>query len=228
MKNHDGIQMAWLDNKIYVVQNGLERVRVYADEAPFNELQDEIKLKGLDNPMGLYASACSQSLLIGDVINDCFWKIQLPGEEVSRWDINDPPGRALAMSITPDDELLAVIRHDPPYKAFVDRLRREFEEAEQQQKFDADENDKRVENDDVNGGAENDDDEMMMMMMMMMMKMKKLAMQKLRINQLFHFHFHLITYLKIVIVIVVGIVTVMRLILNVSYHYASTDWRMDH
>ena len=157
MKNRDGIQMAWLDNKIYVVHKGLERVRVYADEAPFNELQDEIKLEGLGNPMGLYANACSQLLLIGDDINDCFWKIQLPGKEVSRWDINDPPGRPLAMSITTDDELLAVIRHNPPYKAFVDNLRREFEEAEQTKKIDADENDKRVENDDVNGGAGNDD-----------------------------------------------------------------------
>ena len=168
LKDQDGIQIAWLDNKIYVIQGGLDRVRIFADEAPFNELQDRIEMEGLGDSTRLVASVCSQLLVISDDTNKCFWKIQLPGNEVTRWDM-DPPGSVLSMSITSDDELLVAIEHDPPHMDYIVTLKKEFEQAQQKDEFDDDENDERVENDDVNDkgeendhendGAENDDDD---------------------------------------------------------------------
>ena len=76
--------MAWLENKIYVVEAGIKRVRVFADRAPFNELPEGIEIEGLDTAMGLIFIACAayRSIFISDRMNYCIWKIQMPSREL--------------------------------------------------------------------------------------------------------------------------------------------------
>ena len=99
--------VAWLDNKIYIAHYGMEGVRVFNDHTPFTELPERIRIKDLFLPFGMVASTISNSIFIGDFC--CIWKIQLPDNKLSKLSsklVNYDPEH---LSITPDNELLAVV-----------------------------------------------------------------------------------------------------------------------
>ena len=102
----DVVEMAWLENNIYILQPGMRRIRVFADQAPFDELPGGIELNRLKHSFSLVASAKHRSLFISDTSNQCIWQIKMPGKRVKRWDMDG--GVPWQMSITPDDELLVV------------------------------------------------------------------------------------------------------------------------
>ena len=102
--------VAWLENKIYVVCGGSNRVHVYPDEEPFDELEDDrIEIKEMEDPWDMAASGVSRSILIGDYGNECIWRIQMPSKEISRWKID---GRPWGLSINSSDELIVFVRVD--------------------------------------------------------------------------------------------------------------------
>ena len=97
-----GCPIAWLEDKLYVAFKGISSVRVFADRAPFEELEETIEIENMD-PFSMTSSAANRSIFIGDS-KGCIWKIQMPEREVSRWEI---VGEASDLSITPKGELLA-------------------------------------------------------------------------------------------------------------------------
>ena len=103
------IEIAWLENKIYVAYVGIKRVRVFADQAPFNELPEGIEIKELDFVHGMTASASTRSLFISDNTRCCVWAIELPNNVLKHIEVRFCPSH---MSITPDDELLVVVEDE--------------------------------------------------------------------------------------------------------------------
>ena len=53
----DVVEMAWLENNIYVIQPGMRRIRVFADQAPFKELPGGIELNRMRHPYSIASSA---------------------------------------------------------------------------------------------------------------------------------------------------------------------------
>ena len=101
------MKLAWLENRIYVVHSGIPRVRVFSDRAPFEELEG-IEVKELDTPFGIEACPVNRALFINDFNQGCIFKIQMPNEELTRWDIG--LGREpMTISITPNMELLVAV-----------------------------------------------------------------------------------------------------------------------
>ena len=96
--------VAWLDNKIYITHYGMQGVRVFTDHTPFTELPERISIKELFLPCGMVASTISNSIFISD--SCCIWKIQLPDNKLSSKLVYSDPEH---LSITPDNELLAVM-----------------------------------------------------------------------------------------------------------------------
>ena len=103
----DLVEMAWLENNIYIIQPG-RRIRVFSDQAPFNELPGGIELNRMRHPFSIVSSATHRSLFISDTSDQCkcIWQITMPGKRVKRWDMDGAVPWQL--SITPDDELLVV------------------------------------------------------------------------------------------------------------------------
>ena len=98
--------VAWLDNKIYVAHYGMKGVRVFTDRTPFTELPERINIKKFEHPCGMVASTISNSIFISDMYPS-IWKIQLPDYKLCRMKFSsDYPEH---LSITPDNELLAVM-----------------------------------------------------------------------------------------------------------------------
>ena len=95
--------IAWLENKLYVAHPGESCVRVYADRAPYEELEETIVIEGMKDPWRMTASAGTRSIFIGDKKSKCLWKIQMPEKELSRWELGGEPSDLL---ITPNGELL--------------------------------------------------------------------------------------------------------------------------
>ena len=112
------IEIAWLENKIYVTYVGIKRVRVFADQAPFNELPEGIEIKELDCVYGMTASASTRSLFLSDNMHSCVWVIELPNNVLKHIEVRFCPSH---MSITPGDELLVVVEDErkcwPPIHA---------------------------------------------------------------------------------------------------------------
>ena len=108
---HCGVQMAeegipgiaWLENKLYVAYPGESCVRIFADRAPYEELEETIVIEGMKKPWRMTASAGSRSIFIGDKKSNCLWKIQMPEKELNRWELGGEPSD---LSITPKGELL--------------------------------------------------------------------------------------------------------------------------
>ena len=104
------IEIAWLENKIYVTYFGIKRVRVFSDQVPFNELPEGIEIKELLFARGMAASATTRSLFISDSLGCCVWKIEFPNNILKCYHcfLLVPT----LISITPDDELLVVVDDD--------------------------------------------------------------------------------------------------------------------
>ena len=103
-ENETDAQVAWLGNKIYITHYDMRGVRVFTDHPPFKELPERINIKKLFLPCGMVASTLSTSIFISDRF--CIWKIQLPENKLSRVRVHSDIDH---LSITPDNELLAVM-----------------------------------------------------------------------------------------------------------------------
>ena len=107
----DGV--TWLENKIYVVCRESNRVHVFPDQEPFDELkEEEIKIEGMNDPWDMSASKVSRSMFISDPDDRCVWRVQMPGGGISRWEMDGTPG---SLSITSSDELIVVVRREDRY-----------------------------------------------------------------------------------------------------------------
>ena len=101
--------VTWMENKIYVVGRGSNRVHVFRDQEPFDELnEEEIKIKGMKRPRDVSASKTSRSIFISDHGDRCLWKVQMPGGKISRCRMDGTPR---SISITSSDELIVVQQH---------------------------------------------------------------------------------------------------------------------
>ena len=106
--------VAWLEENIYVVHESSNIVYVYPDqESIYGSKDGNIELKGMKDPLDMVASKRSRSIFISDRDNRCLWRIQMPGKEVSRCEVDGEPYR---MSISSSDVLVVhVIRDDREY-----------------------------------------------------------------------------------------------------------------
>ena len=135
------VEVAWLEDKIYVVHSNMKRVRVFSDRAPFIELPEGIEIKGLGEPTDLVASSVYRSIFISDNKNLCIWKIQMPNKVVTRWEVYR--GCPWSLSITPDVELLAFIKLRPSifYKDDDEETEEERNNEDNGAEIDDDDND---------------------------------------------------------------------------------------
>ena len=129
------VQVAWLENKIYAIHSNIKRVRVFSDRSPFSELPEGIEIKGLGDPFGLVAHSANRSFFISDMKNFCIWKIQMPNRAVIRWETQGGSPRSL--SITPDMDLLAVVKFCGP----VSHKRKNGDDNEDAAEAEGEEND---------------------------------------------------------------------------------------
>ena len=106
--------VTWLENKIYVVCRGSNRVHVFPDQEPFQELkEEEIKISDMKQPWDMTASKVSQSIFITDRGERCLWRVQMPGGAISRHEMDGMPS---TLYITSSDELIVVgVREDHWY-----------------------------------------------------------------------------------------------------------------
>ena len=105
--------MAWLGNKIYIVCSDSNRLHVYPDQEPFDELKDDrIEIKEMEIPGDMAASGVSRSIFICDFVNRCIWRIKMPSKEISQWKSD---GRPEGLSINSSDELIVVVYRDDRY-----------------------------------------------------------------------------------------------------------------
>ena len=75
--------LAWLENKLYLVHEQSQKVRVFEGHAPFNELPEAIELRGILGFVGgVVASQIHRSLFISDEVSRSICKIQLPKKEL--------------------------------------------------------------------------------------------------------------------------------------------------
>ena len=98
------LHVAWLDNKIYIMQSDRKRVRVFTDHTPITEISTPIHIEKLGVTNCMVASTLSKSIFISDRF--CIWKIQLPDNKLSRIWVHREPDH---LSITLNNELLAVM-----------------------------------------------------------------------------------------------------------------------
>ena len=101
------VGVAWLEGKIYVITNESNTVHVYPDHPSLDRSKHgTILLKGMKNPRDMVASKLSRSIFISDQDNRCLWKIQMPGREISRWDID---GISHNMSVSSSEILVLCV-----------------------------------------------------------------------------------------------------------------------
>ena len=105
--------VTWLENKIYVVCRGSNRVHVFPDQEPFDELkEEEIKIEGMKRPCDISASKVSRSMFISDPGDRCLWRVQMPVGGISRWEMDVT---LESLSITSSDELIVDVQREDRY-----------------------------------------------------------------------------------------------------------------
>ena len=109
--NHNVVMgVAWLEENIYVVYRYYNIVYVHPDQESTDGSTDgNIELKGMKYPCDMVASKLSRSIFISDHDNRCLWRIQMPGREISRWEVD---GRPYEMSISSSDVLVVHVVRD--------------------------------------------------------------------------------------------------------------------
>ena len=105
--------VAWLEENIYVVCRSSNIVSVHPDQESIDGSTDgNIELKGMKDPYDMAASELSRSIFICDR-GLCLWKIQMPGREIGRWEVDGKPNN---LSISSSDVLVVcVVRDDSNY-----------------------------------------------------------------------------------------------------------------
>ena len=87
-----------MEDKIYVVCNKSNRIRVFQDEVPFDALpDDEIVISNMDEPYDIVASKASRSIFVsnGSVLGGHLLKIQMLGKNVSRQKVSGKPDKLI-------------------------------------------------------------------------------------------------------------------------------------
>ena len=121
--------VAWLDRAIYVTYNNLRSVRVFNGETPFHELPP-IRIDELEMPQAMVACAWMHCICISEKSKECIWKIDIFKDNlVNKMDV-DWKGTPLHLSITPDNELLAVVERPCPVHEVDDDLQFEFDSSD--------------------------------------------------------------------------------------------------
>ena len=101
-------RMAWLDHAVYVTYDNLRSVRVFKDESPFTELSP-IHIEDLVMPDSMVACAWMHKIYIGVSQESIIWKIDCTNNtSVIKLPI-DLMGTPVHLSITTDNNLLAVV-----------------------------------------------------------------------------------------------------------------------
>ena len=91
--------VAWLEGNIYVVIDETNIVYVHPDQESIDGSKEgNIELDGMENPWNMVASQLSRSIFISEPGNNCFWRIQMPGRKISRWDVDGEPNDMLISS----------------------------------------------------------------------------------------------------------------------------------
>ena len=109
--------VTWLENKIYVVCRKSNKVHVFQDQEPFDEVEEErIQIEGMADPWDISASQVSRTIFISDNDNRCLWKVHVPDGTLSRWEMD---GRPETLSITPSDELLVVVDREDHHDLII-------------------------------------------------------------------------------------------------------------
>ena len=104
------VGVAWLEENIYVVYRSSNIVSVHpGQESIVGSKDGNNKLKGMKDPYDMVASKLSRSIFISDRDNRCLWRIQMPGREISRWEVDGEPWR---MSISSSDVLVVNVVRD--------------------------------------------------------------------------------------------------------------------
>ena len=81
-------------------------VYVHLDQESIDGSKDRnIELEGMKDPWDMVASKLSRSIFIIDYGNECLWRIQMPGREISRWEVDGIP---YSMLISSSDVLVVV------------------------------------------------------------------------------------------------------------------------
>ena len=114
-------RVAWLENKLYILcddVNGprnrphdkINRLRVFADHAPYEELlSEEIVFEGIKLVFGMAASVSTRSIFFCDVCEGCVWKLQIPKNELERFPVSHESKRPVKLSVGQDDELFVIM-----------------------------------------------------------------------------------------------------------------------
>ena len=106
--------MTWLENKLYVLYDNLNepisdnvnRLRVFADHAPYEELPEGIVLEGIKHAFGMAASVATRAIFFSEPFEGCIWKLQIQKNETKRFPVNFMPFR---LSVGQDDELFVIM-----------------------------------------------------------------------------------------------------------------------
>ena len=75
---------------------------MFADRAPFEELEEPIEVPEMKDPRSSASSADTRSIFFGEA--GCIWRIQMPEKESTRLEVD---GQLSNISITPNGDLLA-------------------------------------------------------------------------------------------------------------------------
>ena len=96
--------VAWLENELYFTFWWSSSIYVSSHRAPFKKLEGRtIEIEDMSLPFSMTASAATSSIFVGEQGNKRIFRIQMPGKEVSRWDVDGMPSD---LSITGNGELL--------------------------------------------------------------------------------------------------------------------------
>ena len=103
--------MAWFEPQICISYHGLKAVRVFADQAPFQE-QEPVQIEDMEDPCSMAASAKSHAIYISESKAKRIWKLNLPNKIPKL--LMFQSGNPGQLSVTPKNELLVVV--ESPYK----------------------------------------------------------------------------------------------------------------
>ena len=67
--------MTWLENRIYVVCDNSNQIRVFEGEVPFREIfRETIEIQGMTGPYDMVASKVNRSIFISDYEANMLWE----------------------------------------------------------------------------------------------------------------------------------------------------------
>ena len=100
--------VTWLENRIYVVCDNSNKIRVFEAQQPFLEIfRERIEIQGMKRPYDMVASKVNRSIFISDYGANMLWKLQMPCKTISKGRIEGELGR-LSVNATGDSLIMPV------------------------------------------------------------------------------------------------------------------------